>query len=82
MESDKENLPLPLPKMMGNQDVLPSTKVSRYYSFTSPSKQGAEMFNSICRPVGLSNLGSTCWFNVAVQLLYHIPSFRFENVKS
>ena len=80
MDSDKVNLPLS--NMMTNLDVLPSTKVSRYYSFTSPSKQGAEMFNSICRPVDLANLGSTCWFNVAVQLLYNIPPIRFENVKS
>ena len=48
--------------------------VPGYYS-VEPMRQ--ELHNRLdSMPVGLTNLGSTCWFNVVVQLLYHIPKFR------
>lgn len=48
--------------------------VSRY--FPRPSVPTSSKINTENLPVGLINLGSTCWFNVAVQILYHIPAFR------
>ena len=27
-------------------------------------------------PIGLKNVGSSCWYNAVVQVLYHVPAFR------
>lgn len=32
--------------------------------------------NSLDEPVGLKNIGNTCWFNSIVQALYTLPYFR------
>ena len=32
-------------------------------------------------PVGLLNVGNTCWFNVVIQSFYNLPYFRALIVK-
>lgn len=32
--------------------------------------------HSLDEPVGLKNIGNTCWFNSIVQALYTLPYFR------
>jgi ubiquitin C-terminal hydrolase len=32
--------------------------------------------NSFDEPVGLKNIGNTCWFNSVVQAVYALPNFR------
>lgn len=60
---------------MENQG-LPTTRVPRYFSVPQSYRVPAPNNNTDSRPAGLKNLGSTCWFNVAVQVLYHIPALR------
>jgi len=56
---------------VGNKS-LPNTRIAHYYSVQVPSST----LESSYQLVGLKNLGVTCWFNVVIQLLYHIPKFR------
>jgi ubiquitin C-terminal hydrolase len=34
------------------------------------------LFRENDKPVGLKNVGNTCWFNSIVQAFFHLPYFR------